>query len=122
MVINDTFLTVRDFWARNMKLRLYSHYTGSIFGSVRKSYHFQNRGVPVRNRHRNCAGPSGSNVYSRPIRYCLRGSPIINPVQCEHGLIRVAAPGILGEHKIFGDKKGGTQKNFPLQRGNKRFS
>ena len=50
------------------------------------TYHFWNRSVPARNRHRNCAGPAGSNVNRRPIRYGFRGAPIIDPVQCEHGL------------------------------------
>ena len=41
------------------------------------TYHFWNRSVPARNRHRNCAGTVGSNVNRRPIRYCFRIAPII---------------------------------------------
>ena len=44
------------------------------------TYHFWNRSVPTRNRHRNCAGLTGSNVNRRPIRYGFRGAPIIDPV------------------------------------------
>ena len=43
-------------------------------------YHFRNRGVPARNHHRTCAGPDGSNVNRRPIRYGFRGAPMIDPV------------------------------------------
>ena len=35
---------------------------------------------------RNCAGPEGSNVNRKPIRYGFRDAPIIDPVTCEHGL------------------------------------
>ena len=41
--------------------------------------------VPACNRHRNCAGPAGSNENRRPIRCGFRGASIIDPVKCEHG-------------------------------------
>ena len=42
------------------------------------TYHFSNRSVPARNRHRNCVGLAGSNVNRRPIRYGFRDAPIID--------------------------------------------
>ena len=42
------------------------------------TYHFWNRRVPARNRHRNCAGLAGSNVNRRPIRYGFRDASIID--------------------------------------------
>ena len=44
------------------------------------TYHFWNQSVAACNHHRNCAGPAGSNVNSRTIRYGFRGVPIIHPV------------------------------------------
>ena len=61
--------------------------SGAFQKAIRyRTYHFWNRSVPARNRHRNCAGPVGSNVNRRPIRYGFWGAKIIDPVQCEHGL------------------------------------
>ena len=42
---------------------------GGLHNVVRYgTYHFQNRSIPALNRHRNCAGPSESNVNSRALR------------------------------------------------------
>ena len=49
-------------------------------------YHVWNWSIPCHNRHKNCAGPVGSSVNRRAIRYRFRGAPIIDPVYCEHGL------------------------------------
>ena len=45
-----------------------------------------NRSIPCHNRQKNRAGPVGSSVNRRSIRYGFRGAPIIDPVQCERGL------------------------------------
>ena len=50
------------------------------------TYHIWNWSIPCHNRHKNRAGPVGSSVNRRAIRYGFWGAPIIDPVYCEHGL------------------------------------
>ena len=59
----------------------------SISGAFQKAirygtYHFWNRSVlgHNHNRHKNRAGPVGSSLNRRPIRYGSRGALIIDPV------------------------------------------
>ena len=60
------------------------------------TYHIWNRSIPCHNHHKNRAGSVGSSVNRRAIRYGFRGAPIIDPVQCEHGLMGSS----LCEHRL----------------------
>ena len=64
------------------------HITSGAFQKAIRygTYHFCNRKVPVRNRHKNRAGTVGSSVNRTAIGYGFWGAPIIDPVKCEHGL------------------------------------
>ena len=73
-------------WGRSAEQEVHIR-SGAFQKAIRYgTYHFWNRSVPAGYHHRNCAGPVGSNVNRVPIRYSFRGAPIIDPVQCEHGL------------------------------------
>ena len=56
-----------------------------------ETYHFWNRSVLGHNCHKYRAGPVGSSVNRKAIRYGFRGESMIDKVWCEHGLKETAA-------------------------------